>query len=253
MAGDYTANFLNLVPEQLRRVRQKKKPSAAETAQVVLRNTEYMTELYDGHFFPHANVDMLRLRYMTRSLLQRASTSSREDGSRIKAVERMGKTLAKNYDKNQDDMCFDEYCARAVIHICEYIVCKTEALLYESTDIEECARRACLSRGFKDVCALELGILTLVDWRIFHDMDTLIAMELEQENRGSQGGGGGEKEGDDRDSATRFLQAASETDIWRINSCFTRVQTDHTEVKMQLLKRDEILETEEDDDETDVY
>jgi hypothetical protein len=31
------------------------------------------------------------------------------------------------------------------------------------------------------------------------------------------------------------------------------VQTDHTEVKMQLLKRDEILETEEDDDETDVY
>jgi len=176
-------------PPPRRRRRGGGKRISAEAARRAVSNREGLLLLYDTHFFPHVNVDMLRLRFYTRSLLTRVSAefaSCHQDTGRSAEYSRrrICTLLARNRCRTGDeDYCrensiaYSEYCMHAFVHMCEYIICKTEGLLYETTDAYEAARRAMLRRGVRDVCSLETAILSAVGWRIWAAIDEMSRIE----------------------------------------------------------------------------
>lgn len=196
---------------------------------------------YTAHFFPHANVDMFRLRFLVYSLLSRISDAisrgtvdsmapTKKDNTQVVPylVRRLATVLRRNYirrleDGEEDDdhqqlpcspppslPLFEDFCTRCVIHVCEHIIVKAEALLYESTDGPECVRRVGgLARGCRDLPALEIACLSLVDWRLYADADALHAMELEAEHQHPK---------------WRFFPAVTSGRVRALNDLFTPVQ-----------------------------
>lgn len=163
--------------------RRKNDPAHAGAAVAVLCDeNEFLSKTYDAHFFPHVNVDVLRLRFLTASLFRRCAARFRQLLRQIepdRRVARMASLFARNRHKylEEDDTTYIEYCAGAVIHTCEYVVCKAEGVLYETTDAEDVVVRARLKKGCKDVGAMETCLLSVADWRIWAETDALCVAE----------------------------------------------------------------------------
>lgn len=225
---------------------QRSKQRAVE----VLSDEHRLLSVYDTHFFPHANVDMLRLRFLTRSLLKRVShairrafaafrekhaddtTGNTTGNTSFYYANRMQKLMIRNYDRYGDALNVGQFCMRTLIHVCEYIICKTDGLLLETTDSTECSRRAHLKRNIRDVCSLEVCVLTLVGWHVFDDMDGLIRLEEEAEEKEAT-----EKEVGKEECSVRFIKATSNKDHRRINHRFVRVQKNYAVGVRELLRQ----------------
>jgi len=145
----------------------------------VLCSPSKMLAIYDGHFFPHANVDIRRLRFFSRSLVHRLAekisslSQYKTDPSNIRAINaslRLGAYLVKN--RCQDDsLDLEEYAARVVIHVCEYTMSKVEGLMYETTDVNDTAKRSFLKHGSRDVGKMEIAVMEVLDWNVYAGID----------------------------------------------------------------------------------
>lgn len=177
--------------------------------------------VYDGHYFWHANTDMARLRGVTRSLLSRALsyTSRHPSGGPARTLRR--RLLAAR--SPSDDLSIEEYAARCIIHVAEFIAAKTDGLLYETTDRFECARRCGMNadekqRHGRDICAMECALLDAVGWDVYGGLDGLTPAE--------------------RAVRPRLLVAETSDEVRRINASFVRVQSQR-EGEALLLERAE--------------
>lgn len=183
---------------------------------VTLSDVHKVLSVYDCHFFPHANVDMYRIRFFSRSLIFRISDAFRrsslihtdDHSSDSKIVMALKQAIMKN-KKSDEVLQTEDYALRTLIHVCEFIICKVEGLREETTDIREISRRCQLRDGTRGVRDIEALILDTVEWSVFGGL-TVAAFEQELRKKHEQ--------------YPRYIDATYSKHHDRINATFVRVQ-----------------------------